>query len=497
MNVILPQFISFMIVIMISMINSFKISSLLLVLSILLMSPYMSILEWFDKPNIPIDTIINIIHLPFTFFIQYGEYSIDSLYGYQNEIYKLWLLFIWFMIFIGIYHQYYLKEKKQRWMIPIILICIGCYQIYKPQSIYRHDNKWNGQYADYHYYGMDDNDVAYLDEYVNYTINDYDLDIQITDQLYVDALIHIHCEHPDNTIVLTLYHNYKITNLSSSYLQSYSQDGDFITITFNNNITDTNINLSYQGYNNHLFSNYQAAILPGYFPWYPMAGEKSVYFNNNNVTQVNYGYNPYNRVNATFHITVDAPYNIITNLEDIYSGTSDSLTLIGGCVETTSFSIINYYPLALGYDYTKDNYITQYQSYIDTTIQDFKETFHMNLSDFDNKKIIITSDAIDKCAIFDDYVLMSEGYFDISTYIQYKMLNRYDLNQSLVNVLCSFTSWSNNSEITINNLLYEVKSQDNDLYYQLYNYNKQYRCDKLIEEIGKLILGETSEIGGF
>ncbi|MCD7839180.1 MAG: hypothetical protein LUG46_00985 [Erysipelotrichaceae bacterium] len=497
MNVILPQVISFMIVIMISMIDSFKISSLLLVLSILLMSPYMSILEWFDKPYIPIDTIINIIHLPFTFFIQHGEYSIDSLYGYQNEIYKLWLLLFWFIIFIGIYHQYYFKEKKQRCIIPVLFLCIGCYQIYKPQSIYRYNNKWNGQYADYHYYGMDNNDVAYLDEDVNYTINNYDLNIKITDQLYVNALLHIHCDQPDNNIVLTLYHNYKITSLSSSHLQAYTQDGDFVTIIFNENITDTDINLSYQGYNNNLFSNYQAVALPGYFPWYPMAGEKSVYFYNHQVTQINYGYNPYNRVNATFHITVDAPYNIITNLDEIYSGTSDSLTLIGGNVKTTSSSIFNYYPLALSYDYTIDDYIVQHQGYIDTTIQDFKATFHINLTDFDNKKIIMTSDAIDKCAIFNDYVIISEGYFDICTYIQYKMLNRYDLNPSMVNALCTFTSWSNNSEVTINNFLYEVKSLDNDLYHKLSSYNEQYGCDKLIEEIGKLIVCEASEIGGF
>ncbi|MCD8029142.1 MAG: hypothetical protein LUF02_10935 [Erysipelotrichaceae bacterium] len=74
------------------------------------------------------------------------------------------------------------------------------------------------------------------------------------------------------------------------------------------------------------------------------------------------------------------------------------------------------------------------------------------------KKIFITSDAIEKCAIFDDYVIISEGYFDLCTYIQYKMLNRYDLNPSLVNTLCTFTSWSDQSEVTVNNFLYEVKS---------------------------------------
>lgn len=351
------------------------------------MSPYMTILEWFDKPYIPVDTIINIIHLPFTFFIQNGVYSIDSLYGYQNEIYKLWLLLLWFIIFICVYHHYYFKEKKQRCIIPIILICIGCYQIYKPQSVYRHDSKWNGQYADYHYYGMDDNDVVYLDEDIDYMISSYDLNIKITDQLYVDAFLQIHCNQPTNVIVLTLYHNYKIKSLSSNQLQSYTQDRDFITLTFNENITDIDINLSYQGYNNNLFSNYQAVILPGYFPWYPMAGQKSVYFNNNDVSQINYGYNPYNRIeNANFNITIDAPYNIITNLDNIYSGTSDSLTLVGGCIETASSQIINYYPLALSYDYTKDDYMEQHQAYIDETIQNFKETFHMDLTDFDNKK---------------------------------------------------------------------------------------------------------------
>jgi len=43
---------------------------------------------------------------------------------------------------------------------------------------------------------MDDNDVVYLDEDIDYMISSYDLNIKITDQLYVDALLQIHCNQP-------------------------------------------------------------------------------------------------------------------------------------------------------------------------------------------------------------------------------------------------------------------------------------------------------------
>lgn len=84
-------------------------------------------------------------------------------------------------------------------------------------------------------------------------------------------------KQPQKEFDFTLYRNYKIRSLNSNDLKSYAQNGDFIHIEFNKPIKNTNIEIKYSGYHPNLYSNNQAVVLPGYFAWYPMAGEKQLY----------------------------------------------------------------------------------------------------------------------------------------------------------------------------------------------------------------------------
>lgn len=524
MNIILPQLVCFMITVMASMLNNFRIASFMLVLSMLLMSPFMNVLEWQSEPFIPVDKIVNALQQPFSVFMQHSEFGVDSLYGYQNEVYKIWLFVLWLIVFIAVYNIRYLKKNKQYCIIPVLIIGLCGYQIYKPQSIYRINYKWDDTYSDYNYYEVSNDVKIYSDNMADYKISEYDLNISMTDKLYVEGSLHIESEKLADKIILTLYHNYKISNMTSDNIKSYSQDGDYITIEFNDSTTEADIDISYSGYHNTMFSNYQAVELPGYFPWYPMAGEKSVYFNNNEIAEINYGLNPYNRVEeAEFNITVNVDYNIVCNLEEtenhVYSGSSDSLTIIGGNTEKQEKQIINYYPLSLSYYYTADDYSEEIFDYIEDTKNTFYSIFENEITDFDDKEIIVASKALKRTqisgdfAVFDDYVIMSEGYFDTRSYITYKLFNRFDLNPMLVQSLNILDYATLNQESFVDSLLVEINyyysmSKDGSfeedkiiaeecetLIDELNDYIDTYGKEALAKELGKVILGGDYEIG--
>lgn len=477
--------------------------------------------EWITSIN----KVFQTITLPFSLFMNIG-YNMDSLYSYNNEIYKLWLLLGWFIIFILVYYRYYWVKKKHILIIMITIIGLCSYQIYKPQSIYR--LLYDSNYADDYYYYMSDNNdsTIYNNESIDYTISKYNLNISLKEKLYVEGTLHLESAQSINTMVLTLYHYYKIKNISSSHLASYNQNGDYITLIFDKSISEEDIHISYSGYHDRMFSNYEAVQLPGYFAWYPMAGEKTIYFYNSNIASANDGLNPYNRIEkAEFNIHVNAPYQVICNLDEVsthnYNGISDSLTLIGGNVGSIDNQIVNYYPIELSKQYTLDDYQNDIYTDISHLKTKFEKLFHIELTDFDNKNIILASNALYRqsnigyLSIFDDYILVNQDALDyMSTYIYYKLFNRFDLNPVLIDIL----SYVDYDSLTSDNFIDELISEINDIYSMSIDstleeniiiaqqceellddfnyYIDTYGKEALAQELGKVILGEDYEISG-
>ncbi|MCD8029144.1 MAG: hypothetical protein LUF02_10945 [Erysipelotrichaceae bacterium] len=198
MNIVLPEIICFIVVMMLSSFDNRFRSSIALLIFILLVSPLMNIIqsrvanlllfmpEWIT----PINHVFQIMTLPFSLFMNIG-YNMDNLYSYNNEIYKLWLLLGWFIIFILVYYRHYWVQKKHIIVIMVIIIGICGYQIFRPQSIYRllYDNDYTD---DYNYYMSNNNDrTIYNDESIDYTISRYDLDISLKEKLYVEGTLHL------------------------------------------------------------------------------------------------------------------------------------------------------------------------------------------------------------------------------------------------------------------------------------------------------------------
>lgn len=466
LNILFPQIIYFMITIILSQLNHFKLSSVLFIIITILLSPLPTKIEFYMKPVIPIDTVIHYVQLPFALFLQYSEYSIDYLYGFQNELYKIVAIIFWITLTLIVLNKDYLLRSKTKVFICGILVffCFGF--IYYPQNIYRTDNRWNGTYSDFNYYEIYNNKSYINVEKSNERIKNYNLRITLKNQLSVKGNIDLVLNEKKDECILTLYRNYKVKELSSPHLKSYHQDGDYIYLKFDKAISNEKIDISYVGYHDIAFANSQAAQLPGYFPWYPMEGKKYIYFNNADVQVVNYGLNPYNRIKgANFHIDIDARYPIITNLEEkndnIFAGYSDSLTLLGGNVEKiavkqkTSYQILNYFPYRINHSFTLDDYLNTIVDNIENVKKSFKNIYNQDLKIFDNKKIIVCSNALyrnqanGQYAEFKDYILMSEKqYIDIMYFINYHLQYRIDINSRIIDIL-PWIDQSNSSDMLV------------------------------------------------
>lgn len=242
LNVFMPQLVMICLTIAISSLENKYYSMILFVLSVLLFSPLTENLVWIEKPLIPIDQIINYISLPFAVFYQNSNWSVDYLYGLQNELYKICADIFWILLSLVIVKRKNIYKSKPRLLISSLTVVLLFSTIYIPQSLGRTNEKWNQGRSDINYYGVfksifydiKNTGCDYKKEkQISYYIDKYDLDVNINHKLNVDANMKLISKQPQKEFDFTLYRNYKIRSLNSNDLKSYAQNGDFIHMEFN------------------------------------------------------------------------------------------------------------------------------------------------------------------------------------------------------------------------------------------------------------------------
>ena len=155
---------------------------------------------------------------------------------------------------------------------------------------------------------------------IGYTIQDYDLTLDFGRQLKVAGTLVMEAEKPTDEFVFTLYRGYKLKSLKSTQPVTWSVLDDLVTVKTEKPTEQLELTLQYQGYNNLFYSNMDGAMLPGWFPWYPMAGEKQIYLD---FETWGCEYNTYNRIEpAHIRLAVQAPFTLVRNfaqtLEKVY-----------------------------------------------------------------------------------------------------------------------------------------------------------------------------------
>ena len=393
-----------------------------LIIFLILVSPLSEVLVNGDKPNSMVERILYAVRHIFGFFYENSSWEENTQIGLQTEWTRVASQFFWIFLFLGL--LFWNTHKKKRAISVISLAISVLFFVYTslPASTYHINGRF---FLDQNTYGVKESDinVEQISDFsqLPYTITDYQLQVTCNRQLQVSGMIQLQAQKQMDTFVLTLYRGYAVKNLqcADGTPLDWSVDGDYITIHTAQPVTQLAISMEYAGYHDIYYSNRNGAMLPGWLPWYPMAGEHTIWLKNSPATTtVAYGYNTYNRIEqANIQLQVDAPFTYVTNLEQIdenmYRGTSDSITLIGGYIEKSDDSLfVNsiLFDNALASD---KNYLTYCQKAYQNTCKAF-DVYGIDKSLFTNKKFIMTSYDISRTtqnnhvAIFSDYILYGD-----------------------------------------------------------------------------------------
>lgn len=351
----------------------------------------------------------------FAIFYEEANWWPNEQVGLQTEWTRFAVQFFWILLCLG---MFCLMKKRELCISGCLLLaCSVACLVYTqlPASTYRHYNS----NTDFYLYKEQATGLQEAAD-IGYTIHDYDLKLDFGRQLKVEGTLAIEAEKPTDAFVFTLYRGYKLKSLESTQPITWSVQNDLVTIQTEKPTEQLSITLQYQGHNNLFYSNMDGAMLPGWFPWYPMAGEKQIYFRFGNYTP---DYNSYNRIEpAHIRLDVQAPFTLVSNLtqtsEQVYEGESDSITIIGGYIEKTDDPVIaNILPLNLSVteermvERIKDNY---------KSVCDAMDAYGLDQTLISDRKIILASADLScngtggDVAIFSDYILTSDsglGFF--------------------------------------------------------------------------------------
>lgn len=474
-NMILPQGISLAIGFVLSLFAS-KMSILCMLAFIFMISPLSELMVWSEQPGFPIDQIYRIIKIPFEILYQNRKWDIDVMYGLQCEPQRLALMIIWMMIAFIIY---YLKSGKSIRKISrkaiVILSIVLCLSLgafaYLPASRLRINDAWDGYMYDLRTVQWDN---LQEEKEIDYTFSEYDLNLSCSRMLNVDGKLVLESKKPRQDFTFTLYRTYHIDEIESEVSLSYQRDDDHVKLHFDEPQSQVTLSIAYHGYHPRFYSNYNAAMLPGYFAWYPMAGERQIFFSlsgeENSVFEFD-GYNYYNHIEPA-KITLHTDRSYVTNLSEgkshVYEGVADSISLFDGNIESVNQGqIASYLPLD-----NIDNLFEVTQANYKKDVEFASQYLDIDKEEFMKKKLFIVSDDMIRntnngngIAIFDDYILLSESPYSSDEMYNSPILNYYILSSTrevtvLWDCFRNGGSFSNDPEEIYQNMIMYLQSDE-------------------------------------
>lgn len=451
-NIFLPMLICILIAYFLSRWERHGLASIFLVAYILLISPASSLLKWIRQPAFPIDKIVDSIFHPFTILYESGIFSPNPQLGLQTDSRRGLLLLFWCLVIAALFVVVIIKKKMLRRAVALALSVLSLLVLvstYLPSGRYVIEEKWDGYLKDlnFYYYENQIQTVGLSEDLIDYKIDDYTLNISFGRLMYVDGQLHFLSETPKNEFVFSLYHGYEITKIQGQGTAvQWSRDQDTVTVNTEAPLSELTLEIAYHGSHNIFFSFEEGATLPGWFPWYPMAGKHQVYVNYPTISS---SYNPYNRIEpASVTLNIEKAYfpiasNLVQINKNTFQGEVDSITLVGGeLVLTTDEQVKDILPLEL---------VEDEQTFIDSLNEDWNTVcqtlelyglkppitgdFSIILASRDLCRVNINNDV----AIFDDYILTWSGGLSIQTISQYCFLEQNQTSK-LTNLVCSMGS---------------------------------------------------------
>lgn len=282
---------------------------------------------------------------------QYGNYSIDPIYGLEVEPKRLlhniiFLLVVIMILFIIVGVKERIKEANYLCYMGLMtmVLCVFIFNYIKPSFVYKngHYEDTSKSYYDILYY---ENKELINIEDDNFTVLENNLYLDRENLLSVNLKSLVKIKDDCSRLTYTLYRDFKIKDiLVNGEKATYSQSGDFVEIDriFRKD-ERVEINFVYEGLSSpkHYYSK-KAMILMGYFPWIPQRGYYSIM---NSVGETFYKANG-DEIKYTLAFK-ENDKEIYTNLKKDskgnYSGTLKyGLTLVSGMVEEKKINDVSF-----------------------------------------------------------------------------------------------------------------------------------------------------------
>lgn len=419
--------------------------------------------------------------------------------GMQTEWTRFAVQFFWILLCLGMLCL--MKKRKLCVSGCLLLACSAACLVYAqlPASTSRH----YFSHTDAAIYQEQANGIQKAAD-IGYAIRDYDLTLDFGRQLKVKGTIAVQAQQPTEEFVFTLYRGYRIKRFTCTQPVTWSVQDDLVTVKAEKPTKQLEITLEYRGYDNLFYSSMDGAMLPGWFPWYPMTGEKQVYLNFETWTSE---YNTYNRIEpAHIRLTVQAPFAFVTNVsqtsEKGYEGSSDSITLIGGYIKPTDDPVIADI-LPLGLSVTEEQKVEQLKKNY-RKLCDAMEAYGLDKTLISDRKVLLASGELHcngtggDTAIFSDYILASDASFGFfHNFTKQLILER---NRSALSGLIGGMGLEETPEDTLENWsiyqelpreeLSDTEKQFADL---IASAQKSGKGEQLVQEIAVFLLSEHTE----
>lgn len=288
------------------------IAYLLLVLITLLGSPLITGLDAFLYETIGWD--LSFFFKLFDFypadlnFVPVYDFGI-SLLPHRWGILLFWILFLFCIIYFKTSSKTTAK-KLFKIAVPAVLAAVCLITALSPASkILRASyNMTESVSADEIYYDKHPSDV--IPKNPGFKITEYNADLRAF--LKLSATVTMTVDNTDlEEYAFTLYHGYKVKSAKDQNGNTlhFAQNGDFLTV-YAQERTKT-ITLKYNGFSTKFYSNVQGLFLPGYFPYLPQSGFRTVYsYYEQDTARLLYD------EDAQFHIKIHTPGKVYSNLKE-------------------------------------------------------------------------------------------------------------------------------------------------------------------------------------
>lgn len=437
-NVIVPQVICILFTFLVSASRNSSRWLMIEILFLFLISPFSEEIIWETKPAIPVDYLWKKFHWPFEILYQNSKWSADYQGDFQIERVRIYVLLFWILLLFSI-GAAYLKKKKVISMVAGVGAVICLVLSYQPASVYRLNASWDGANKDYTDYSIHIDDNTYNPVSASeFSITNYDLELSFENELGVTGNIEIKSPQGCEEFKLTLYHGYSIKDVVSQtegVSIQFRQQGDNLYIQTDKKVSELKFYINYKGHHNKFYSNSRAAMLPGWFPWYPMEGERQVVIEYPEYGKM-WGYNPYNRIQKA-HVRIRSNYELVTNLTDkgnyLYEGEVDSITVLSGNLEMVQDEVImDYLPLELYEEYQLEDFKEKQKQNYNDALEKLKNVYGIDVSEFEGKKIIFASKDMGRnvannfLSVFDEYILATPDYVTANDLLHYIILRDYE-----------------------------------------------------------------------